>query len=57
MQTSHSRSLIINRARNYYWLWGHLPYDYAAQLVNAGYIVSELETAWDKEFAGDIFHD
>ncbi len=38
------------RARAYYWLWGCLPLDMAAMLVEDGYILEELYALWDKEF-------
>jgi hypothetical protein len=41
------------KARAYYWLWGCLPLDMAAMLVEDGYIIEELEREWDEEFRGE----
>ena len=43
------------RARAYYWLWGSLPLDIAALLVEDGYIIRELEQKWDEEDEEDTF--
>ncbi len=48
------RSANEARARVYYWLWGVLPVDWAAELVEDGFIISELEASWDREFQNEI---
>lgn len=41
------------RSRAYYWLWHCLPLDYAAALVEDGFIIEELTKLWDMEFANE----